>query len=464
MANSRPETPKAAVPVGFRDGPSGRSRYGSEYPVGPDDSQPPTTTLEVPLAERLRSALKVVPRAVSVDRVLEFFPVFDLLNQGIYSNSSDAHMSIGGLKQQKILPVQAGTRTKAEASKSDAQFLAVAWLPQKDILKQEAIQVFVRHCVWNSTLEGLSCGVTIMAWLMLGDQHGNADVVEKPGCGVKLWNLKQLAQWSNPLGLRKLLRDTKGLRGIVVDEIADTLNGLTTSTQGYNAMSHLHNAFSGGKIQTSFVKAASDSITNACVTIAGTIHPLAFASVVRLWNIGNGFKEPVQSCNLRNDNARLHQRETEFTKYNHKAEAEDLMQKLALVLQVLKNAIASYTETDDIDIPLHLELLTVKRAIKYVETCLSVLELFCMDPSHRSDSENLLALNGSFLTPRLIKEATLYKNCYSFAEPEAFRSLCQELQRKKLGKLIEVPALANFLNITLVFYKYPPGILETTDN
>ncbi|GAU89415.1 hypothetical protein RvY_01966 [Ramazzottius varieornatus] len=118
--------------------------------------------------------------------------------------------------QQELLPEEERARIKAEASKSDAQFLVVAWAPQKDILKHEAVRVFISHCGWNSTLEGLSCGVPIMAWPMFGDQHGNADVVEKSGCGVKLRNvamdgnriveedeilrtLEQLAQWSKPL-------------------------------------------------------------------------------------------------------------------------------------------------------------------------------------------------------------------------------------------------------------------------
>ncbi|GAU97069.1 hypothetical protein RvY_08428 [Ramazzottius varieornatus] len=61
------------MPPVASDSPSGRHRYGTKYPAGPDDSQVLTTFPEVPLAKRLRSALKEVHRAVSVDRALELF-------------------------------------------------------------------------------------------------------------------------------------------------------------------------------------------------------------------------------------------------------------------------------------------------------------------------------------------------------------------------------------------------------
>ncbi|GAV07377.1 hypothetical protein RvY_17216 [Ramazzottius varieornatus] len=73
MANSRPQSLHEAMPPVASDSPSGRHRYGTKYPAGPDDSQVLTTLPEVPLAKRLRSALKEVRRAVSVDRALELF-------------------------------------------------------------------------------------------------------------------------------------------------------------------------------------------------------------------------------------------------------------------------------------------------------------------------------------------------------------------------------------------------------
>ncbi|GAU89305.1 hypothetical protein RvY_01871 [Ramazzottius varieornatus] len=73
MANSRPQSLHGAMPPVASDSPSGRHRYGTKYPAGPDDSQVLTTLPEVPLAKRLRSALKDVRRAVSVDRALELF-------------------------------------------------------------------------------------------------------------------------------------------------------------------------------------------------------------------------------------------------------------------------------------------------------------------------------------------------------------------------------------------------------
>ncbi|GAV04941.1 hypothetical protein RvY_15141 [Ramazzottius varieornatus] len=63
MANSRPQSLHGAMPPVASDSPSGRHRYGTKYPAGPDDSQVLTTLPEVPLAKRLRSALKEVRRA-----------------------------------------------------------------------------------------------------------------------------------------------------------------------------------------------------------------------------------------------------------------------------------------------------------------------------------------------------------------------------------------------------------------
>ncbi|OWA51839.1 putative UDP-glycosyltransferase 71C2 [Hypsibius exemplaris] len=54
-------------------------------------------------------------------------------------------------------------------------------------------RVFVSHCGWNSTLEGISAGVPIVAWPMFGDQHANAVMVAKIGCGFPMRDVSSLA-------------------------------------------------------------------------------------------------------------------------------------------------------------------------------------------------------------------------------------------------------------------------------
>ena len=102
-------------------------------------------------------------------------------------------------------------------------------------------------------------------------------------------------------------------------------------------------------------------------------------------------------------------------------------------------------------------------AIKYVETCLYTLEIFAQDPADKSESAQLLSINGPFLNLRLIKESTYYKPVYTFASDEQFCKLATEIQSKNLGKLLYIPELSQNQNSTAVFYKCPPDQLSTTD-
>uniref|UniRef100_A0ACD5YA91 Uncharacterized protein n=1 Tax=Avena sativa TaxID=4498 RepID=A0ACD5YA91_AVESA len=60
------------------------------------------------------------------------------------------------------------------------------WAPQMEILRHAAVGAFVTHCGWNSTLEGVAAGVTLVTWPMKADQFIDARlVVDVHGAGVR---------------------------------------------------------------------------------------------------------------------------------------------------------------------------------------------------------------------------------------------------------------------------------------
>ncbi|GAV06722.1 hypothetical protein RvY_16663 [Ramazzottius varieornatus] len=67
---------------------------------------------------------------------------------------------------------------------ADKNILILSWAPQKMILAQPNVALFVSHCGWNSTIEGLHQGKPIVAWPQFADQMMNGDFVEEIGAGV----------------------------------------------------------------------------------------------------------------------------------------------------------------------------------------------------------------------------------------------------------------------------------------
>ncbi|KAJ4847074.1 hypothetical protein Tsubulata_044155, partial [Turnera subulata] len=51
------------------------------------------------------------------------------------------------------------------------------WAPQVLILDHEAVGAFVTHCGWNSTLEGITAGLPLVAWPLGGEQFFNEKMV-----------------------------------------------------------------------------------------------------------------------------------------------------------------------------------------------------------------------------------------------------------------------------------------------
>ncbi|GAU99423.1 hypothetical protein RvY_10429 [Ramazzottius varieornatus] len=100
---------------------------------------------------------------------------------------------------------------------ADCPYLIASWQPQKEILAHPATGLFIGHCGWNSTIESIGNGVPKLALPMFGDQHENAELVEKIGCGIMIPNISQ-----------------RGERLVPAEEILTNIKAITGEQDGSN--------------------------------------------------------------------------------------------------------------------------------------------------------------------------------------------------------------------------------------
>ncbi|KAJ0747810.1 putative UDP-glucuronosyl/UDP-glucosyltransferase [Helianthus annuus] len=87
-------------------------------------------------------------------------------------------------------------------------FIVIGWAPQLTILQHRAVGSFVTHCGWNSTLEGVTSGVTMLTWPMGADQFANAMLlVDRLGVGKRVCGSGPESV-PNPLELARLLDES----------------------------------------------------------------------------------------------------------------------------------------------------------------------------------------------------------------------------------------------------------------
>uniref|UniRef100_A0A0E0LAG3 Glycosyltransferase N-terminal domain-containing protein n=1 Tax=Oryza punctata TaxID=4537 RepID=A0A0E0LAG3_ORYPU len=58
------------------------------------------------------------------------------------------------------------------------------WAPQVPALRHRAVGWFITHCGWNSTLEAVAAGVTMLTWPMVGEQFVNARLLVDELCAA----------------------------------------------------------------------------------------------------------------------------------------------------------------------------------------------------------------------------------------------------------------------------------------
>ncbi|KAK0588245.1 hypothetical protein LWI29_036600 [Acer saccharum] len=95
-----------------------------------------------------------------------------------------------GLKasNRPFMWVARDTENKLSPSNLGDSGLVVSWCNQLEVLAHQSVGCYVTHCGWNSTLEGLSLGVPMVAVPQWSDQPSNAKFIEdlwKVGVRVK---------------------------------------------------------------------------------------------------------------------------------------------------------------------------------------------------------------------------------------------------------------------------------------
>ncbi|OIT20300.1 PREDICTED: scopoletin glucosyltransferase-like [Nicotiana attenuata] len=123
------------------------------------------------------------------------------------------------------LPIGFEERTKEKG------LIIRGWAPQVLILDHESVGAFVTHCGWNSTLEGISAGVSMVAWPVFAEQFFNEKLVtEVLRTGVGVGSVKWQKTYSE--GVKKEAI-AKAIKRVMVGEEAE---GFRSRAKAYKEM------------------------------------------------------------------------------------------------------------------------------------------------------------------------------------------------------------------------------------
>lgn len=116
--------------------------------------------------------------------------------------------ALGG--SRAVIPEGFEERTKGKG------LVIRGWAPQVEILCHQAVGSFLTHCGWNSVLEGVSAGVTLLTWPVYADQFIDAKlVVEGVGMALKAATGSEAVPEAEELG--KVLAESIGKEGVSID-------------------------------------------------------------------------------------------------------------------------------------------------------------------------------------------------------------------------------------------------------
>ncbi|KAK6155022.1 hypothetical protein DH2020_009270 [Rehmannia glutinosa] len=117
--------------------------------------------------------------------------------------------------------------------------LMVSWAPQQQVLSHPSIACFISHCGWNSTIEGISNGVSFLCWPFLADQFANQTYI----CD----------EWKIGLGLSK---DEIGIirKGEIKDKLEHLLTDKSYKERALNLQDKIMDSIRGGSSHKNFNK------------------------------------------------------------------------------------------------------------------------------------------------------------------------------------------------------------------
>ncbi|KAK1615939.1 hypothetical protein QYE76_021456 [Lolium multiflorum] len=81
--------------------------------------------------------------------------------------------------------VRKDSRDDNDDDKDDERSMVVEWCDQVRVLSHPAVGCFITHCGWNSTLESVACGASVVGVPQWSDQDTNACLVIEWGIGAR---------------------------------------------------------------------------------------------------------------------------------------------------------------------------------------------------------------------------------------------------------------------------------------